>query len=121
MIDPNPRRQVKSLLAAVRDRPRELPIADVVELARANVHVSIDRDGPEPVVFVSPRPDGRFDRLSKREYEVAALVAAGLTNQQIAEALFISLHTVKDHVHAVLGKTGLRSRSAVAATWYGRA
>lgn len=120
MIDSRTRQQVKSLLAAVRERPEELPIADLLELARQNVHVSIDRDGPEPVVFVSPRPDPRFDALSKREYEVAALVAAGLTNQRIADALFISLGTVKDHVHAILTKTGLPSRAAVAAAWYGQ-
>ena len=121
MVDPQTRRQVKSLLASVREHPTELPIGDVLELARRNVHVTIDREGPEPVVFVSPRPDPRFDALTKREYEVATLVAAGFTNQQIAEALFISLGTVKDHVHAILTKTELSSRAAVAAAWYGRA
>lgn len=121
MIDPATRLQVRSLLAAVRERPTELPISDVLQLARANVHVSIDREGPEPVVFISPGPDARFDGLSKREYEVATLVAAGLTNRHIAATLFISLGTVKDHVHAVLVKTGLPSRAAVAAAWYGRA
>jgi DNA-binding NarL/FixJ family response regulator len=119
MVDPQTRQQVKALLQAVRERPTELPIDDVVRLARRNVHVSIDREGPEPVVFVSPRPDPRFDALSKREYEVATLVAAGCSNQQIAEALFISLGTVKDHVHAILTKAGLPSRAAVAAAWYG--
>jgi DNA-binding NarL/FixJ family response regulator len=120
MADPQTRRQVKALLSAVRERPTELPIGDVLELARRNLHVTIDREGPEPVVFVSARPDPRFDALSKREYEVATLVAAGFTNRQIAEALFISLGTVKDHVHAILTKTELPSRSAVAAAWYGR-
>ncbi len=120
MVDPQTRQQVKALLASVRERPTELPLNDVLELARRNVHVSIDREGPEPVVFVSPRPDPRFDALSKREYEVATLVAAGFTNQQIADALFITLGTVKDHVHAILGKTGLPSRAAVAAAWYGQ-
>jgi DNA-binding NarL/FixJ family response regulator len=120
MVDPRTRAQVKSLLASVRERPTELPIGDVLELARRNVHVTIDREGPEPVVFVSPRPDPRFDTLSRREYEVATLVAAGFTNRQIADALFITVGTVKDHVHAVLAKTELPSRSAVAAAWYGR-
>lgn len=46
-------------------------------------------------------------------------MAAGLSNRQIADALFISLATVKDHVHAILTKTGLDSRSQVAAAWYG--
>jgi DNA-binding NarL/FixJ family response regulator len=120
VIDPETRNQVKALLRDVRERPTELPIASLLELARRNVHVAIDRQGPEPVVFVSPRPDPCFNALSKREYEVATLVAAGLTNQHIADALFISLGTVKDHVHAILTKTELPSRAAVAASWYGR-
>jgi DNA-binding NarL/FixJ family response regulator len=35
--------------------------------------------------------------------------------------LVITLGTVKDHVHSILAKTGLRSRAAVAATWHGQA
>lgn len=121
MIDPQTRQQVKSLLTAVRERPQDLPMAELIELVRRNVHVSIDREGPEPVVYVSPRPDPRFEALSKREYEVATLVAAGLTNQQIGDALFISVGTVKDHVHAILAKTDMPTRAAVASAWYGRA
>lgn len=55
--------------------------------------------------------------LSPREYEVAGLAAAGLSNKKIAERLFISLSTVKDHVHSVLTKSGLPSRGALAAQW----
>ena len=120
MVDDATRHDIKALLEAVRTRPTELPVSVVVELAERPVSVSVDREGPEPVVFVSPRPDPRFDVLSTREYEVATLVAAGFSNQQIADSLFISLATVKDHVHAILGKTDLASRSEVAAAWYGR-
>lgn len=120
MIDERTRQQVRTLLDAVRERPTELPLAEVTELAGRGVRVSIDREGPEPIVFVLPRPDPRFDRLSEREYEVATLVAAGFSNRQIADALFISVGTVKDHVHAILGKTELSSRSEVAACWYGQ-
>jgi DNA-binding NarL/FixJ family response regulator len=103
----------------VRERPTELPLEPVVLLAGSGVNVSIDRDGPEPVVYVTPRPGARFDALTPREFEVATLVAAGFSNAQIAEALFISVATVKDHVHAILAKTDLESRSEVAAAWYG--
>lgn len=120
MIDAQTRQQVKSLIDAVRERPTELPISNLLELARRNIDVSIDRDGAEAVVYVSSRPDPRFDSLSKREYEVATLVAAGFTNRQISDALFISLGTVKDHVHAILTKSQIGSRSGVAAAWYGR-
>lgn len=95
-------------------------MAQLVELAGKPVAVELDRTGAEPVVFVSPRPDPRFETLSEREFEVATLVAAGFSNQQIADALFIAVATVKDHVHSILKKTDLVSRSEVAAAWYGR-
>ena len=94
-------------------------MSEVLELAERKVNVTVDREGEEPVVYVSPRPDPRFDVLTKREFEVATLVAAGFTNAQIADALFISVATVKDHVHSILKKTELDTRSEVAACWYG--
>lgn len=119
MLQEGTRRNLDALLGAIRHRPTELPLAEIVALAREPVSVSIDRRSDEVVVVVTPRPHPRFEALSVRESEVAALVAAGLGNAQIAETLFISLATVKDHVHAILTKTNLRSRSAVAAAWHG--
>ena len=58
-----------------------------------------------------------FATLSDREREVAALVAQGLKNREIAARLYISVATVKDHVHHILDKTGLAGRAAVAAAW----
>ncbi|MEL6984133.1 MAG: helix-turn-helix transcriptional regulator [Actinomycetota bacterium] len=119
MVDDETRQRVQALLSQLRERPTEFPAAELLELAEQPLAIRIDRSGDEPVVFVSPRPDPRFDALSEREHEVATLVAAGFSNRQIAEALFISLATVKDHVHAILAKTGLESRAQVAAAWYG--
>ena len=120
MLDTEARAQIRSLLDAVRERPTELPASLLVRLAGRPMRVSVDRKGPDPVVYVTPRPDRRFDELTPREYEVATLVAAGFSNRQVAGALGISIGTVKDHVHAVLVKTDLVSRSEVAACWYGR-
>ncbi len=53
-------------------------------------------------------------RLSKRERQVLELVAQGLTNKEIAAALFISEATVKAHIHHVLGKLGVRTRTEAA-------
>jgi DNA-binding CsgD family transcriptional regulator len=67
------------------------------------------------VVLRMPRDDasGRISQvLSKREFQVAALLAEGLTNKQIARRLFLSIATVKDHVHRILVKTGLPNRAA---------
>jgi DNA-binding NarL/FixJ family response regulator len=48
--------------------------------------------------------------LSPREIEVMVLVARGLPNLEIAQALFISEHTTKTHVANILAKLGLRNR-----------
>jgi DNA-binding CsgD family transcriptional regulator len=51
------------------------------------------------------------DRLSAREVEILHLIARGLTNQQIADELTISLNTVLHHVSNILGKTGAANRA----------
>jgi len=53
--------------------------------------------------------------LSAREYEVARLVAAGLTNRQIAERLVLAPKTVSAHVTHILGKLGAARRAEIAA------
>jgi len=52
--------------------------------------------------------------ISKREEEVVLLVCQGRTNQEIADALFISLKTVKDHNYRIFQKTGVRNRVELA-------
>jgi DNA-binding CsgD family transcriptional regulator len=52
--------------------------------------------------------------LTAREREVAALVASGLSNKQIAKKLVISERTAEGHVERILGKLGFRSRSQIA-------
>jgi DNA-binding NarL/FixJ family response regulator len=54
--------------------------------------------------------------LSKRELEIAGLVAEGLTNRQIADRLFLSARTVESHVYSALGKLDFRTRTQLA-TW----
>jgi len=53
--------------------------------------------------------------LSPREEEVAALVAEGLTNRQIAQRLVISERTAQNHVQHILTKLGFATRGQVAA------
>jgi DNA-binding NarL/FixJ family response regulator len=49
--------------------------------------------------------------LSNREREVLGLVATGATNNQIASHLFLSPHTVKDHISSIFRKLGVRNRA----------
>jgi DNA-binding NarL/FixJ family response regulator len=57
--------------------------------------------------------------LSTRETEVAALVADGLTNRQIATRLVLSERTAQNHVQHILTKLGFATRSQIA-TWVTR-
>ena len=61
-------------------------------------------------VFTDTRNDGPVN-LSDRETEVIELVATGYTNQEIADRLFLSPHTVKDHASAIYRKLSVRNRA----------
>lgn len=56
----------------------------------------------------------RLERLTltSRELEILRLIADGLSNQEIARRLFLSVHTVKNHVHKILDTLGVSSRLA---------
>jgi predicted ATPase/DNA-binding CsgD family transcriptional regulator len=62
-----------------------------------------------------PGPTGAGP-LSRRELEVAVMVASGMTNKEIAQRLFIAERTAEGHVERIRNKLGVRSRTEVA-TW----
>ncbi|MFI5292475.1 MAG: response regulator [Candidatus Limnocylindrales bacterium] len=63
-----------------------------------------------------PQDDGPTEPLTEREREVLRLVARGLSNKDIAAALFITERTARTYVSNILGKLGLQSRTQ-AALW----
>jgi DNA-binding NarL/FixJ family response regulator len=65
---------------------------------------------PEP-----PPIGARSAPLTRRQEEVAVLIARGMTNRQIAKKLSVSENTVANHVAKILKKLRLCSRSQVAA------
>jgi non-specific serine/threonine protein kinase len=53
--------------------------------------------------------------LTRREQEVAALVARGLTNRQAAEQLMLATRTIETHLEHIFDKLGVQTRAEVAA------
>ena len=78
---------------------------DAREVARAVRMVGVGMTVFEPTAE-QPAP-----MLSEREREVLDLIAAGSTNREIAEQLFLSPHTVKEHTSAVYRKLQARNRA----------
>jgi DNA-binding CsgD family transcriptional regulator len=92
--------------AALWDAGASLTARDAIERARAVLAEPVARESKS----VDPGPAG----LTAREIDVLRLLAAGHSNQEIADELFISLPTVKVHVSHVFAKLGVDSRVAAA-------
>jgi DNA-binding CsgD family transcriptional regulator/tetratricopeptide (TPR) repeat protein len=98
---------------AALEKAREIcgPLSAEPTLARvAELEESLHSPAP-----AAPLVSASRGGLTKRELEVIRLVARGMSNQEIAEALVLSEHTVHRHVANVLGKLGVSSRSAAVA------
>jgi DNA-binding NarL/FixJ family response regulator len=102
----------------LKDRPaREL--AGAVRLAHAGI-VQFDPAAATRLAAALERPTGSTPLdaaghpLTTREVEVLRLLATGSTNREIAERLYLSEGTVKNHVSRILGRLGLRDRTQAA-------
>jgi two-component system response regulator DesR len=82
--------------------PKHWPAKDIANAARMV--------GLGMTVF-APDDDGTATLLSERERQVLDMIAAGATNREIAERLFLSPHTIKDHTSALYKKIGARNRA----------
>lgn len=117
--------QLSIALAQLGTSQRGVGFVPLVHLARQvpqatsiTVDFTKSRRCSAPLVIVAVKPDDRGDRvwnvLTRREREVARLLAAGLPNKIIARRLRITLGTVKCYVHRILAKTGTRNRASFA-------
>jgi DNA-binding NarL/FixJ family response regulator len=95
--------------------------ATAARAAGASGFVSKDWDADDVIKAVrmvgkgmtvfEPQPEPAANGLSSREREVLDLIATGATNREIAERLYLSPHTVKEHTSAVYRKLGVRNRA----------
>jgi DNA-binding CsgD family transcriptional regulator len=94
--------------------PGELPLGDAMEGVQAIERFLQEIDVVEPIMAAAAPPEPAH-RLSAREVEVLNLIAGGRSNQQIADALVISLNTVNRHVSNIFVKIGAANRAEAAA------
>jgi LuxR family transcriptional regulator, maltose regulon positive regulatory protein len=95
-----------------------LPLARLLQAARARAVLpdyvarllaAFSHDLPSPALETLPEP------LTAREQEILEMLAAGLTNRQIADQLVISPQTVKKHTGNIYGKLGVNNRTGAVA------
>ena len=79
-------------------------------LARA---AALSADGVRP-----SRGEPEMPGLTEREREVVRAIADGMSNAEVAAALYMSEGTVRNHISAILAKLGLRNRTQIAVYYY---
>jgi non-specific serine/threonine protein kinase len=113
---------IAACLSALADLARQVDHPDrsarifaAIDLARGSSTLA-----SHPVTWVASVPvadAGGAYRLTRRERQVAQLVARGLSNREIAEQLVVNERTVEVHVRNCLAKLGFRSRTQLA-LWF---
>ena len=109
------RQVIETRAQVARERQRDVnPLVShtngnpLVSHTNGRIHLTAT---PDLGAAISPRLTG----LTRREQEVARLMARGFTNQQIANELVVTRGTVANHAAHILAKLGLRNRTQVAA------
>jgi DNA-binding CsgD family transcriptional regulator len=107
--------QVLGRAAAITGRLGARPLGGEVQALARRARLDLTPPAGAPAAAAgAPAPAARLG-LTAREAEVLALVAAGRSNRQIAQALFISPKTVGVHVSNILAKLGVAGRVEAAA------
>jgi LuxR family maltose regulon positive regulatory protein len=92
---------------------RQIPRENAVHAyARELLTVLIDEEREEPLEDTAPAVESPtlIEPLTPRELEILAIIATGASNAEIAQALYISVNTVKTHITHIFGKLGVTRR-----------
>ncbi len=105
---------LEALRAMKGDKAKVALKGEVVRVSGRGTALSFDKDCE--FQYVSEEKAQDVSGLTQREKEILDLIATGFSNQQIADELFISPHTVKTHLHNIFKKINVKRRLQ-AALW----
>lgn len=108
------KQDVATIAPALRSVMAGQSVLEGEVLARAtrlSSHGTTTADGPDEAALAA---------LTQREREVVRAIADGMTNAEVAGALFMSEGTVRNHISSILAKLGLRNRTQIAVYYYRR-
>lgn len=108
------KQDVATIAPALRSVMAGQSVLEGEVLARAtrlSSHGTTAADGPDEAALAA---------LTQREREVVRAIADGMTNAEVAGALFMSEGTVRNHISSILAKLGLRNRTQIAVYYYRR-
>ncbi|MFG2717379.1 response regulator [Streptomyces sp. NPDC048416] len=106
-----------ALLAHVREQPAPHPAVAISAPSLSQLQPFVAQSSTAR--RVEPMRNREVFGLSSRETEVMELIAAGMSNQQIAATCFISEKTVKNHINRIFAKLHSATRGEAIARWLG--
>jgi DNA-binding NarL/FixJ family response regulator len=104
------KQDVATIAPALRSVMAGQSVLEGEVLARAT---ALSVDGARP-----RREEPEMRGLTEREREVVRAIADGMSNAEVAEALYMSEGTVRNHISSILAKLGLRNRTQIAVYYY---
>jgi DNA-binding CsgD family transcriptional regulator len=117
------RHKSKVPVARFDEAVQEGSSAELASLAKSTLaellrlESEVDRQAAEDTPMKRPKQEAQalIEPLTNRELEVLALIAQGMSNKQIADALIVSIGTVKWYTSQIYGKLGVKSRTQAVA------
>lgn len=99
----------EKLISSVRDVYNGNSIMQPEIASKVIAHITKNKMTPQPKRSLGGT--NRADELTEREREILALISKGMNNNEIAESLFLTVGTVKNHIRSIYDKIGVSERS----------
>ena len=97
----------------LKDTPIEV-LGDVIRSTNAG-QSTLSTEATQALLQANAKPPKLGDDLTSRERDVVSLIVEGMSNDEIADRLYISVNTVRKHVSSCMSKLGARNRAQIAA------